>query len=202
MKQLAGQTGSKMNAAITILQYEHGIIRQVVDVLGVLLQRENIAGNYEHLVQIQEFQWNFTDHFHHQKEERFIFPEAEKMSEQFANDAEILKKDHEKARDILRSMDSSLSSTMKNNSQESFRDAGMRFVKHITDHIQYEEDTFFPFFEKHVAPEKSSLIKKHFKEFLEMSFGGKVFYAQNENFSFGIQNEVMGAGYFAQKSMS
>lgn len=185
-----------MNAAIMILQYEHGVIRQVTDVLDAVLQKSDIGGNHEHLVKIQEFLWNYVDGFHHQKEERFVFTEAERISDQLAQDTASLKADHKKARDILKRMDEKLPIEVFDERQEAFREAGIGFVQHITDHIQYEEDVFFPVFEKHVLAEKMGAITQQFKDFLAREFGGDAFYTQSERFSFRIQNEILGPGYY------
>jgi hemerythrin-like domain-containing protein len=187
---------STMNAAIMILQYEHGVIRQVTDVLDAILQRSDLGGNHEHLMQIQAFLWNYVDHFHHQKEERFIFSEAQGISDTLAKDTKSLKGDHEKARDILKRMDENLTAEIFNERQDVFQEAASEFVKHITDHIQYEENVFFPGFEKQLAPEKRGPITQQFKDFLEKEFGGDAFYTENERFSFKIQNEILGPGYY------
>jgi hemerythrin-like domain-containing protein len=58
-----------MRISVTLLSYEHGVIRQVLDVLAEIVRTSSIDKHFDHVVEIVDFLDSYMDKFHHKKEE-------------------------------------------------------------------------------------------------------------------------------------
>jgi hemerythrin-like domain-containing protein len=183
-----------MRISITLLQYEHGVIRQVLDCLKEIIENETLDENERIAVDIQDFLSEFMDGFHHRKEEKFIFPTVSEKSEDMATVTGSLLSAHEEARRHLDEMKQTI-----NNSSISDRSvfivAGRDLVKHVTDHINEEEGSAFPLFEEAISADEDIDIYAQYEKFVLDEFDVD-FMRRNEDRAFRIENEVLGPGYY------
>ena len=183
-----------MRVSITLLQYEHGVIRQVLDCLKEIIEN-NTLDEYEKVaVEIYDFLSEFMDGFHHRKEEGFIFPFVSKKSNEAASIADSLIRDHEKARKFLAEMKQAVTSSFLSE-KSNFIVAGRNLVRHLTDHIKEEEESAFPIFEETLTVEEDLDIYTQYEEFVLAEFDAD-FMRRSEDRAFKIENEVLGPGYY------
>jgi hemerythrin-like domain-containing protein len=90
-----------MRGTITLLQYEHGIIRQVTDVLSVMVKQGTLAKHQRQVTRIASFMDSYVTKMHHQVEERFLFKTAMAMSAVLAKGARALMDDHAKVNGLI-----------------------------------------------------------------------------------------------------
>jgi len=183
-----------MLVSITLLQYEHGIIRQVIDCLKVILENGLPVKHNDSTMDILEFLNDYMDRFHHQKEERFVFPSAFTNSGELETITNNLLNDHEKARALLSRMNASVDKGSIIEMEE-FIEAGLDLVKHVTDHITQEEDVAFPLFEEVISIEDDGTIAEKFQDFVLMEFNEE-YPRVSEEKAFRIENQVLGPGYY------
>ncbi|NYT11312.1 MAG: hemerythrin domain-containing protein [Methanomassiliicoccales archaeon] len=183
-----------MRVSITLLQYDHGVIRQVLDCLKEILEND-FLDEYERVaVDIHDFLSEFMDRFHHRKEENFIFPSVSNKSDETARISDSLIRDHEKAREFLARMKKSISEGSISD-RSSFIEAGKNLVRHVTDHIKEEEERAFPIFEGIISVEEDIDIYTECERFVVDEFDAD-FMRRNEDRAFEIENKVLGPGYY------
>jgi hemerythrin-like domain-containing protein len=183
-----------MRVSITLLQYDHGVIRQVLDCLREIFEN-NVLEEYERVaVDIHDFLLEFMDRFHHRKEENFIFPSVSKKSDETAGISDSLIRDHEKARRFLAKMKETISDRSISD-KSSFIEAGKNLVRHVADHIKEEEERAFPIFEEIISVEEDIDIYTECEKFVLAEFDAD-FMRRNEDRAFEIENEVLGPGYY------
>jgi len=180
-----------MRISITILQYDHGIIRQVLDVVGELLRSHRASRYGPELKEALTFLEQFLDRFHHAKEERFLFPAAMEECPKVAETLALLKKEHVQARRTVRS---ALRALEEGNVEKAERDA-MRLVERITLHISEEENQVFPVIENFLAMETDAKLYEQYQAFMQKKFGAG-YYQVAEAFANDIQDRVLGPGFF------
>ena len=183
---------SSMRVSVTILQYEHGIIRQVMDVLAELAKREEPEKHRAQARGIVEFSNDFIDRFHHAKEERFLFPEG--VKEKAISDAELqrLLADHRKAREMIADLREQVDTKRKLG--KAFATAAKEFSEHMAAHVRHEEDSVFPTFEEAIDMDRDMELAEEYERFAG-EFGAD-FSKRAEDFSVKVQDEVLGPGYF------
>jgi branched-chain amino acid transport system ATP-binding protein len=183
-----------MRVSITLLQYEHGVIRQVIDCLKEIVDKDLLDKHGRAAVEIHSFLVEYMDRFHHRKEEGFIFPLVSSKNGSIVELVEGLKKDHETARNLLSEVEGSLGSDEMVD-REAFLSSGGKLVEHITQHIQLEEDSAFPRFEEVLSLDEDVDISKRYEEFALKEFDEN-FMVRSEDFAFRIENEILGPGYY------
>jgi len=127
-----------MRVATMLLSYDHGIIQQVVDVLGEAVKRQTVDKYAKQVIEIVEFLSRFMDKFHHGKEEQFLFPLAITSFSSLKPEIEKLISEHQYPESFL--IGASNIETRKdiNNAHESI----YLLVEHITAHIDKRRRTF------------------------------------------------------------
>ncbi len=181
-----------MRVSVTILQYEHGIIRQVMDVFAEMAKREDQEKHRAQARAIVEFSTNFIDHFHHAKEEKFLFPEGVRGKAINADELERLLADHRKAREMIAGLQKHVDSKKKLG--KAFATAAKQFSEHMATHIRHEEDVVFVAIEEAIDMDRDMEIAEEYEKFAS-PFGAD-FSKRAEDFSVKVQDEVLGAGYF------
>ncbi len=177
-----------MRISVTLLSYEHGVIRQVLDVLAEIVRTSSIE-----LVEIVDFLDSYMDKFHHKKEERFVFPAAMISSPNLKPEIEELLHEHRRARQLLGIMiDETRQKGIKDLNRLSRSSKAL--VEHVTIHIQKEESSVFPKIEDAISIDDDIKVDEKCREFTRDRFG-EDFHQVNERFSFRIQDEVLGAGH-------
>lgn len=183
-----------MRASITLLQYEHGIIRQVTDVLGEMVKQGTLAKHQKQLVKVASFMDLYVTKLHHQVEERFLFKTAMTLSAALAKGAKKLMNDHAKVNDLISRLKQL--STRK----EAYDDGTLSFVaKELVDtmtlHIRHEEDVYYPKMEEAMSMELDADLVMGMDEFTKSKFDPD-FLRVNEELAIKLQDEVLGPGYY------
>lgn len=181
-----------MMYALTILSYDHGFLRQVLDVLEVAVKEQAVVRFKPQMIEILAFLEKFMDGFHHGKEEKFLFPVAVRSSPSLIPDIKELISDHEYARELLQAMASELG---KKEGMDRYGELSLSLVNHMTAHIVKEEDIFFPKIEQNLASEEDRKIYRAFNNF---TVG--LFYKFFEQTAGKIQDDILGPGFY-ERSM-
>jgi len=183
-----------MRASVTLLEYDHGLIRQVTDVLSEANKRGNLVRYKKHVVKMADFFDQFVDRHHHAKEERCLFPEVAKVSAQMAEMVDGLKQDHRELKPLIRRFGELA------RRKEAYEDGTLSHVvraltEHMSTHIRHEENHFFPQVEEGISIEKDADIVASYEEFLVSRFD-LGFLKRNEDLVTRVQDEVLGPGYY------
>jgi hemerythrin-like domain-containing protein len=183
-----------MRASVALLSYEHGVIRQVLDVLGEVLKANSTEKYMDQVIQIVDFLDYYMDKFHHKKEERFVFPVATRSAPALKPEIDRLVADHRRARRLLRTM---IDETRREGVKDLARlsKSSQALVEHVTSHIQKEESSIFPAIEEAISIEDDIEVYDKCMEFTRERFG-EDFHQKNEKFSFRVQDEVLGPGHY------
>jgi hemerythrin-like domain-containing protein len=184
-----------MKVSITLLSYDHGILRQVLDVYKDIVEKRSIEKNRQIATEGVDFLLMFMDHFHHGKEERFLFPAAICADPEHTDDLNQLFEDHRTARMLVEGM---LSSVRPGGDDDEFYENAGKLVEHMTAHIRKEEDVVFPGIEAKMADEEDMRIYKHFEDFIMNNFREDI-YPSAEAFGARFQDAVLGKGFFEAK---
>ena len=65
-----------MRIMITLLSYDHGILRQVLDVVSDMAAEGSFDQHRDIMPEVSSFFLDFMDRYHHGREEKFVFPAA------------------------------------------------------------------------------------------------------------------------------
>jgi hemerythrin-like domain-containing protein len=179
-----------MSIALTLLSYEHGIIKQVIDVLKEVVERQNVEQYKTHMAEIVHFLDVYLDQFHHAKEERFLFPTVITASALLSDEIPRLIREHQHAKDLLKKM----ASEIKQKETSRFSEASQELIEHMTSHINKEEGTVFPRIEEILTPEENKRIRGEYSDF-NKHFGPE-FYRKSEEFAKRVQEEILGPRAF------
>ncbi len=183
-----------MRATITLLQYEHGIIRQVTDVLNEVVKQGNLPKHRRQITRIASFMDTYVTGLHHQVEERFLFKTAMTMSADLAKGARELMNDHAKVNGYISRLKQLAAR------KEAYEDGTLAFVgKQLVDsmkqHIRHEEDVYYPMVEEAMSIEVDADLVGAIDEFTKSRFDPD-FLRTSEELAIKLQDEVLGAGYY------
>ena len=183
-----------MRGSVTLLQYEHGIIRQVTDVLAEMVKKDSLHKHQKQTAKIADFLDSYVSKYHHLKEERFLFRTAAPMSSELAKGAEELKGDHRKVEALI----TRLRQLAKR--KEAYQDGTLvhvskELVDRMTAHIRHEEDVYYPKVEDALTMEQDADLMAAYEEFSKSKFDAG-FVRQSEDFAVKVQDEVLGPGYY------
>jgi hemerythrin-like domain-containing protein len=181
-----------MKASISLLSFDHGILRQVLDVYKDIVEKGTVEKHRQIATEGVEFLLMFMDHFHHGKEERFLFPAAMCADPEDTDDVASLYEDHRTARILAEGM---LSSIRPGGDDAVFNDKALKLVGLMTAHIRNEEDTIFPGIEAKMDEKEDMRVYKHFEDFTMNSFKEDI-YPSAEAFAARFQDTVLGEGFF------
>lgn len=176
---------------MTLLQYDHGIVRQVLDVVGELLRSHRADRHPAEFQEAMAFLEQFLDRFHHAKEEKFLFPAAAEECPKVAETLIRLKKEHAQAR---RMMKIALKALDEGDVPKAEKEA-RKLVDHMTVHISEEENQVFPVIDNCLQLETDAKIHVQYERFMEKEFG-KSYYQVAEAFANDIQDRLLGPGFF------
>jgi len=96
-----------MQIFLTLLSYDHGILRQVLDVLSDIGENDTWEQHRDALPEAIDFLNRFMDQYHHGKEERYLFPAAASGSEHLREGVEDLIQEHQQAREYVAAIEKS-----------------------------------------------------------------------------------------------
>jgi hemerythrin-like domain-containing protein len=183
-----------MRYSVTLLQYEHGLIRQVTDVISEMVKRDDLEKNRRQAQRATQFLDEYMDHFHHAKEEKFLFPAGAKAVGGMKDEIDRLLADHRKARALISKMKRQ-AATQSVPLSKDFAKTSKELVEHITVHVRHEEDVVFPRFEEALTLEDDEKLAEDYVGFLAGNFDAG-FTKRSEDFAVKLQDEVLGAGYY------
>ena len=178
-----------MQIFTTILSYDHGILRQVLDVLGDIAENDTWEQHRDALPEAADFLQRFMDQYHHGKEERFLFHSAPPGEERLGKWIGDLVAEHREAKTYADSIEKGLEDW----DVDLLRDNVSRVVTHMRRHIQEEEDVVFPEFGRVLDPGLDMPMYEEAQRFMEERFGAS-FQADMEVFANRLQDRVMGKG--------
>lgn len=178
-----------MQIFTTLLSYDHGILRQVLDVLGDIAENGAWEQHRSALPEVVDFLQRFMDQYHHGKEERFLFPSAPAGEERLREWIDDLVDEHREAKAYADAIGKGLEEW----DVDVLRDNVNGVVAHMRHHIQEEEDIVFPEFGRVLDPEMDMPMYEEAQRFMEERFGAS-FQADMETFANRLQDKVMGKG--------
>lgn len=182
-----------MRISITLLSYEHGVIRQVIDCVADVVRRGEVDRFRKLLAMSNTFFVDYMDHFHHGKEENFLFPFVKERRQEEAT-IERLLNDHRMAREILGQLTDS-DDGEEITDEEAYYRVAQEMVNHVTKHINFEEDHFFPRVEDRISLDDDERLYAGYESFMREKFN-EDFARKQEDFSFRLQSKILPAGHF------
>ena len=180
-----------MRISVTLLQYDHGIVRQVLDVIGEIVRTHRTSKHLTDMKEMTDFLEQFLDRFHHAKEERFLFPAALEECPKMTETIDRLVEEHRQARRMIVMTLDAIASGDVGMVEERSR----QLVEHMTRHIIEEENHVFPAIENDLREETDERLREKYDLFTEEGFGPS-YYQAAEAFANDIQDRVLGAGFF------
>jgi hemerythrin-like domain-containing protein len=182
-----------MRVSVTLLQYEHGVIRQVIDVFGEIMKHDTLDKHRKQAAKIVEFLDSYMDAFHHGKEEKFMFPAAVRAVQGMGPTVEMLVGEHKEARALLADLKEQCGAKIPD--KRRFIKTATRLVEHVTSHIKKEENEVFPRIEEVLSNDEDTVVMMQFMSFGTTKFPPE-FGRAAEDFSMKVQDEVLGPGYW------
>jgi len=162
-----------------ILVEEHELIRRALESMRLAVKR--LEGGERPPVEFFEkavkFTRDFSDKFHHYKEEYLMFGRlAQKKNGELDAQIDALRFQHDRGRDLISAISNALDGYAHN------EDAGTTivlenlaaYIAMLTHHIHREDKVFYPLVDITLSEEDQSYLKEEFlKE--EEKFGGSIF---------------------------
>jgi hemerythrin-like domain-containing protein len=178
-----------MRVTITLLSYDHGILRQVMDVVSDMAEKATLDQHREVMPDVADFFLKFMDSYHHGREERFVFPVAADGPERIKAMVPDLIADHRKARSFADAIAANVASWDTAPLAQNCID----LVAHMRNHIREEEDFVFPALEEVMDSDRDLELFERGQTFVREGFGED--YPQKmENFANQLQERVWGKG--------
>ena len=154
---------------IHILSQEHDLIRQVLDHLQAAKEKLEIAKwppriFFEKAV---EFSVNFSDKYHHFKEEYVMFGLlAQKKDGAFDVPIGVLRYEHERCRSFVSIIQDSIERYNKRDeiATTTLLENLAAYISILKRHIHKEEHIFFPMVQRELSHEDSQTLLKHFEK--------------------------------------
>tara|TARA_B100000315_G_C14510645_1_gene556782 strand:- start:322 stop:882 length:561 start_codon:yes stop_codon:yes gene_type:complete len=153
---------------IDILMQEHRLIERMLKVLTVIAeQAEVVEVDIETFEKAIDFIRNFSDKFHHAKEEGELFPLIEsKGIPKDGGPIGMMLQEHDVGRNYVKGMDDSLHKYKagdKSQASEISRNA-LGFVNLLAEHIMKEDNILYPMGNRVLSDQERISLVKRFKE--------------------------------------
>jgi hemerythrin-like domain-containing protein len=178
-----------MRVTITLLSYDHGILRQVLDVVQDMAAGATFDQHRDIMPEVADFFLRFMDGYHHGKEERFVFPVAADAPDRIKAMVPDLIADHRKARSFANAIAADVASwNLKPLAQNC-----LDLVAHMREHIIEEEDFVFPALENVMDSDKDLTLFEQAQTFVRNDFG-EDYPSRMEAFANRLQEQVWGKG--------
>ena len=180
-----------MRISIALLSYDHGVIRMVIDVLLEITEKDALGRFRGEASEISKFLKGYINDFHHEKEERFLFPAVLRLDPAMDSDIRELVQDHAHAREVLKE----LGNSSEINEGSKFKVLSKEIVEIMTAHIDKEEKDVFPRIELLLTPSEDRAIYSATQVFADGVFGPG-YVRSSEKFAAKVQEKVLGADYY------
>ncbi len=182
-----------MRVSVTLLQYEHGIIRQVIDVLGEMVKHNSMKKYQNQMRHIAKFLDEYLDKYHHGKEEKLLFPIVARRSKGLVPEIARLVTEHGEARANIAKIKAMVANE-KTYSDGSLSSVSKELVDSMTRHIRHEEDVVYPKIEEVLSLDDDLKLIARYERF-NIDFGPD-FARLGEEFGVKLQDDVLGPGFF------
>ncbi|MDW5563550.1 MAG: hemerythrin domain-containing protein [Methanomassiliicoccus sp.] len=178
-----------MRIMITLLSYDHGILRQVLDVAADMAAEGTFDQHRDIMPEVAQFFLDFMDRYHHGREERFVFPAAAVSPEQIKEMIPELIDDHRKARAFALAIDENVKAWETAPLARNITD----LAAHMMHHIREEEEVVFPGMDAAFEGDNDLAIFEQSQAFIKEEFG-EDFPKKAEDFANRLQDKVWGEG--------
>lgn len=163
--------------AIDQMRDEHCGIKEMLRILGMFCERlENGEdADLDDGAAMIEFLRLYADKFHHEKEERLIFPLLERLGvPRSGGPIEILLEDHEQGRAHLRGMAEALECLRAGDGEavRSFADHARDYIRLLTEHIEVEDEAIFDMAEMRLSAAQMEQLAAEFATVEKVTLGG------------------------------
>jgi len=153
---------------LDILRNEHGLIRQYLDNLQLAVEKleEDKRPPREFFEQAVDFARNFSDSFHHLKEEHVMFVRlAQRKDGQLDGEIDALRHQHEGARDYIAAIAASIDGYAEGQPIPTSRilENTAAYIALLRNHIHKEDHVFFPLVEELLTEEEQAQLKVEFE---------------------------------------
>jgi len=180
---------SFMRINITLLSYDHGILRQVFDVMSDLAESGRLEERLDEMDAFVEFTMEFMDLYHHGKEERFVFHLADGGPEALERGVGHLRREHAKARELAQSIDKALA----DRDIDAMANGVTALTDHMRHHIEEEENEVFPELESKLTEDADIDMWQKSDEFVSRNFGADI-QDRYQKYADELQERVWGKG--------
>jgi hemerythrin-like domain-containing protein len=185
-----------MHITITLLSYDHGILRQVLDVISDVASEASFDQYRDMMPEVSDFLLGFMDRYHHGREERFIFPLAAESPERIKAMVPELIDDHRKARSLAEAITENIASWDTGPLAQNITDLAV----HMRHHIKEEEDLVFPGLDAALEGDRDLAVFERSQAFIKDEFG-EDFPRKAEDFANRLQDRVWGEGVIKYRSI-
>lgn len=185
-----------MRIMITLLSYDHGILRQVLDVISDMATEGSFDRYRDIMPEVSQFLLEFMDRYHHGREEKFVFPVAADSPERIRAMMPGLIKDHLRARAFAEAIADNVAAW----DTEPLAKNVSALAAHMVKHISEEEDFVFPGLEGALNGGRDLDIFERSQAFVREQFG-EDFPKKAEDFANRLQDRVWGEGVIKYESI-
>ena len=162
--------------AIDLMREEHREIKELLKILGRFcgqLERGEDASLDDGAAMI-DFLQAYADRFHHEKEERLVFPLLEKLGvPRSGGPIEIMLEDHEQGRAHVRGMAEALECLRAGEKEavRSFAEHARNYILLLTEHIKTEDEAIFDMAEMRLSPAQLEQLASEFVTVEKVTLG-------------------------------
>lgn len=163
-----------MKESLTIIKQEHRNLFRVVNVLDQLLRRQKPGEqpDFGFMEAVLDYIENFTDQYHHPKEDRFLFKALRRRDPKAEAIIEELEAEHRDCPVGLSRLKTLLAEYRSDPSKrEAFQNATRDYLKFQTKHLQKEEGVVFPMAQKVLTEDDWAEIDAAFQDNEDPIFG-------------------------------
>ena len=162
--------------AIDRMRDEHRSIKEMLAVLETFCERSENGedADPEDGASMVEFFRVYADKFHHEKEERLIFPLLEKLGVPMAGGPlEIMLEDHEQGRAYMRGMSEALERLQTGEAEAtgSFTQCARNYIRLLREHIKTEDDAIFDMAEMRLSAAQLEQLAAEFATVEKVNLG-------------------------------
>ncbi len=186
-----------MNLTITILSYDHGILRQVLDVLSDMTTEGSFDRYRPEMGEASDFLLKFMDRYHHGREEMFVFPVSSGGPSELRGMIDELIQEHHRARELAEG----IAEAVRTWDTDSLREGSLAIVSHMRDHIKEEENVVFPLLEALLEGDKDYEAFELSQAYVKDNFGEN-YPHKMEEFANRFQDAVWGRGVVKYSSIT
>ena len=181
-----------MRTSVTILQYEHGVIGQMLDVLSEVIRTHKVEENSEDVGELMAFLYEYADHFHHDKEERLFLPVVRQQFPELNEGIERILDEHLHIQKLFEEVFESLDKKDWGN----FNRSGMELVRHKIAHYENEEHHVFTSVDENLPLDIDESLNQSYARHL--SVFGEDYNQRADLFANEIQDRLLGPRFFNQ----